>query len=68
MQMNYEELAEKMTLLVEKYIPERSDLIKLINEDNDSVKYILAEIDRNKNQDYETSDLELLKEIAYYFL
>lgn len=66
--MSKEELIKNITFLVNKFIPEREDLIRLIENDSDSAKYILAEIDRYKNRDYDGEDLELLADIAYYYI
>lgn len=63
-----EELIKNITFLVNKYIPEREDLIRLIENDSDSAKYILAEVDRYKNRNYDGEDLELLADIAYYYI
>ena len=66
--MNKQELIDNIIKLVKKYAPNRVDLIDLIKNDIDSAKYIMSEIDKNKNMDYSNEDLELLKDIAYYYL
>ena len=66
--MNREELVENITFLINKYVPEKSDLIRIINDDIDSTKYVLAEIDKYKEKEYDKEDLDLLKDIAYYYL
>ena len=37
-------------------------------QDSDSVKYIFSEIDKEKEIGYEDDDLELIKEISFYYL
>ena len=66
--MNKQELIDNIIILVNRYVPDRDDLIELIKNDIDSVKYIMSEIDKNKNMDYLNEDLELLKDIAFYYL
>ncbi|MBQ5475271.1 MAG: hypothetical protein IIT65_11415 [Lachnospiraceae bacterium] len=66
--MNKQELIDNIIILVNRYIPNRDDLIELIKNDIDSVKYIMSEIDKNKSMDYLNEDLELLKDIAFYYL
>ena len=66
--MNKQELIDNIIILVNRYVPNRDDLIELIKNDIDSVKYIMSEIDKNKNMDYLNEDLELLKDIAFYYL
>ncbi len=66
--MNKQELIDNITKLVNRYIPNRIDLIDLIKNDTDSTKYIMSEIDKYKNMDYSDEDLDLLKDIAYYYL
>ena len=66
--MNNQELIYNITKLVKRYVPNRDDLIDLIKNDIDSTKYILSEIDNYKYMDYLNEDLEILKDIAYYYL
>ena len=66
--MNNQELIYNITKLVKRYVPNRVDLIDLIKNDIDSTKYILSEIDNYKYMDYLNEDLEILKDIAYYYL
>lgn len=61
-------LIENIQYLVKKYLNERSDLLELIMQDSDSVKYILSEISKGKKRDYESEDLELIKDISFYYL
>lgn len=37
-------------------------------QDSDSVKYILSEISKGKKRDYDEGDLDLIKDIAFYYL
>ena len=41
---------------------------KLINKDSDSIKHVLYELDKGKISDYSFEYLELIKDIAYYFI
>lgn len=66
--MNKLELIDNIIKLVNRYIPNRVDLVDLIKNDIDSTKYIMSEIDKHKKMDYSNEDLELMKEIAYYYL
>lgn len=66
--MNKQELIDNITKLVNRYIPNRIDLVDLIKNDTDSTKYIMSEIDKYKKMDYLDEDLDLLKDIAYYYL
>ena len=60
-------MQNELIKLIEKYIPNRNDLKDLIMEDTDSVKYILAEIDRYKTDVYDQQDLEVIKDIFFYW-
>lgn len=51
-----------------KYLYERNDLVELIMRDSDSVKYILSEISKGKKGDYDEEDLDLIKDISFYYL
>lgn len=67
--MNEKNLIENVKYLVNKYLNNnRNDLVELIMNDSDSVKYIMLEIDKGKKNDYEEKDLEIIKEIAFYYL
>ncbi|RHR31813.1 MULTISPECIES: hypothetical protein [unclassified Eubacterium (in: firmicutes)] len=61
-------LINNIIYLVNKYLDERNDLIELIKNDSDSVKYILSELSKEKKIDYDEQDLELIKDIAFYYL
>ncbi len=61
-------LTANIIYLLEKYLNNRSDLAELIQQDPDSVKYILSEIDKGKNTEYEEPDLVLIKDISFYYL
>ena len=50
--MNKQELIDNITKLVNRYIPNRIDLIDLIKNDTDSTKHIMSEIDKYKNMYY----------------
>ena len=53
---------EKMLINNVKY------LVELIMRDSDSVKYILSEISKGKKGDYDEEDLDLIKDISFYYL
>jgi hypothetical protein len=61
-------LIENVKYLVSKYLNERNDLVELIMKDSDSVKYILSEISKGKKRDYEEGDLNMIKDISFYYL
>ena len=61
-------LTANIIYLLEKYLNNRSDLAELIQQDPDSVKYILSEIDKGKNTEYEEPDLVLIIDISFYYL
>lgn len=46
--MNVKQLQQSLIYLIEKNISDREDLKKLIREDADSAKYLLAQIDKYK--------------------
>lgn len=66
--MNKKILIEKIKYLVNKYLDGRNDLIELVIQDSDSVKYILSEINKDKMCDYEEGDLDIIKDISFYYL
>ena len=66
--MDKKKLINNVKYLVNKYLDERNDLVELIIQDSDSVKYILSEISNGKKKDYDTEDLELIKDISFYYL
>lgn len=66
--MNEKILIKNIKYLISKYLIDRNDLLELIMYDLDSVKYILSEIDKGKKSEYEKADLDLLKDISFYYL
>ena len=66
--MDEKQLIENMLYLLAKYLHDRNDLADLIQQDSDSVKYILSEINKLKQTEYDDADLALIKEISFYFL
>lgn len=66
--MNEKILIKNIKYLINKYLIDRNDLSELIMCDLDSVKYILSEIDKGKKNEYEKADLDLLKDISFYYL
>lgn len=66
--MDEKMLINNVKYLVNKYLYERNDLVELIMRDSDSVKYILSEISKGKKRDYDEEDLNLIKDISFYYL
>ena len=66
--MNEEQLKQNMKYLIEKYLNGRDDLVELIMQDTDSVKYILSKIQEGKKEDYDEKDRGMIKDIAFYYL
>lgn len=66
--MDEKQLMKNMLYLLTKYLHDRNDLAELIQQDSDSVKYILSEINKSKQTEYDDADLALIKEISFYFL
>ena len=66
--MDEKMLINNVKYLVNKYLYERNDLVELIMRDSDSVKYILSEISKWKKGDYDEEDLDLIKDISFYYL
>ena len=66
--MDKKKLINNVKYLVNKYLDERNDLVELIIQDSDSVKYILSEISNGKKKDSDKEDLELIKDISFYYL
>ena len=48
--MDKKKLINNVKYLVNKYLDERNDLVELIIQDSDSVKYILSEISNGKKK------------------
>ncbi len=66
--MDKKTLIKNITYLIAKYLNERNDLIELIQQDSDSVKYILSEINKYKSIEFEEKDYSLIKDISFYYL
>lgn len=69
--MNELELQRNIEYLVNKYVIDdikKGELISMIKEDSDSAKFILAELSIHKKSEYEKSDIEIMKDIAYYYI
>ena len=66
--MSREEFIDDMILLVNRYVPDRSNRISMIKENVDSTRYVLSEIDKYKRNNYTSEDLTLLKDIGFYYL
>lgn len=66
--MDEKTLIENISYLVTKYLSERNDLMELIQQDSGSVKYILSEISKNRNMEFEEKDSSLIKDISFYYL
>ena len=66
--MDEKKLIENIKYLVNKYLINRNDLIEMILSDIDSVKYVMAEINKGRDREYERNDLVIIKEISYYYL
>ena len=66
--MNEKMLIENIIYLITKYLNARNDLVKLIQQDSDSVKYILSEINKFKSIEFEEKDINLIKNISFYYL
>lgn len=66
--MDEEKLIQSIKYLVGKYLNGRDDLVELIMQDTDSVKFILSEINKYKKRDYEKIDIDILKDISFYYL
>lgn len=67
-EMSIEEMQRNVSMLVDKYLPERKDLIDLINRDPRCTKHVLAEIEKFKIKEYTDGDLDLIHDIAFYYL
>ena len=61
-------LIENVVYLINKYLPERSDLVDLIIQDTRSVKYIMYQIEMGNERAYDEKDSELVQDIAFYYL
>ena len=65
------ELQINIEYLVNKYVVDdikKVELISLIKKDSDSAKFILAELGIHKKSEYEKPDIEIMKDIAYYYI
>ena len=43
-------------------------MIELLMQDTDSVKYTLSKINSEKCRDYEERELDMIKDIAFWYL
>ncbi|MBD5473473.1 MAG: hypothetical protein HDR20_11455 [Lachnospiraceae bacterium] len=66
--MDKKMLIENVVYLINKYLPERSDLVDLIMQDTRSVKYIMYQIEIGNERAYDEKDSELVQDIAFYYL
>lgn len=66
--MDKKMLIENVVYLINKYLPERNDLVDLIKQDTRSVKYIMYQIGIGKERDYDEKDSKLVQDIAFYYL
>lgn len=69
--MNQLELQRNIEYLVNKYIIDdikKVELISMIKLDSDSAKFVLAELGIYKKAEYEKSDIEIMVDIAYYYI
>lgn len=66
--MNKYELQSNLNYLVNKYIWDEGLREQLkVQISNGKAKFLLAEIDRNKVMPYSDSDIELIKDISFFF-
>lgn len=66
--MDEQILIDNLKYLVNKYLSERKDLVELAEQDTDSTKYILSEISKGKKKDYDKEDVDLIKDISFFYL
>ena len=66
--MDDKRLIESIKYLVDKYLVERTDLVELAMQDTDSTKYILSEISKGKKMNYDKEDVDIIKDISFYYL
>lgn len=66
--MDEKMLIENLKYLVGKYLDERNDLVELAIQDTDSTKYILSEISKGKKRDYDKEDVDIIKDISFFYL
>lgn len=66
--MNKIELYDNMVKLVDNYIEDKEQSVKLIGEiSSTKVKYVLSELDRLKTKEYTIEDRALIKDIVYHY-
>ena len=66
--MDEKKLTENVKYLVDKYLDERNDLVELVMQDTDSIKYILSEISKGKKRNYDKEDIDIIKDTSFYYL
>ncbi|MBQ2801755.1 MAG: hypothetical protein IJF03_10210 [Lachnospiraceae bacterium] len=66
--MDEKMLIQNLKYLVGKYLDERNDLVELAIQDTDSTKYILSEISKGKKKDYDKEDVDIIKDISFFYL
>lgn len=66
--MDEKTLIDNVKYLINKYLPERNDLVDLLMQDTDSVKYIMYQIEIGNERAYDEKDSKLVHDIAFYYL
>lgn len=65
---NRNELLNRLELIIYSYIENESFAKELIKHiESLKIKYVLAELDKNKNREYSVEDIELIKDIYFHY-
>lgn len=68
MYVNISDLLKKLELIIYHYIEDEEfakELVRYIEPRK--IKYVLAELDKNKKKSYSEDDIELIKDIYFYY-
>lgn len=66
--MNSEELLSNIKYLVNKYAPTEQHLIEIIKQKPDAAKGVLYDLSVAKQRAYDSDDIEIIKEISFYWV
>ena len=66
--MTDEELINNIAYLVNKYAPNRNDIIETIKNNPRSAKGVMYDLSMAKNRSWDDEDDDLIANISYYFI
>lgn len=66
--MTDEELINNIAYLVNKYAPNKNDIIETIKNNPRSAKGVMYDLSMAKNRSWDDEDDDLIANISYYFI